>query len=188
MHNYFKIYYFIDQFNLKELSGIKKKINIIFRQYNKKYDLKEILKTKDYCKKKGYNLFLANNIRLASRLNLNGVYIPSFNKNINFKNISAGKNFKIIGSAHNLKELRIKENQNCSEIFISPLFKTKKNNSFLDVVRFNLISIKTKKKIVALGGINFKTLNRIKMTKSFGIASISWIKKNGLNKNLGRFN
>jgi len=188
MHNYFKIYYFIDQFNLKELSGIKKKINIIFRQYNKKYDLKEILKTKDYCRKKGYNLFLANNIKLASRLNLNGVYIPSFNKNINFKNISAGKNFKIIGSAHNLKELRIKENQNCSEIFISPLFKTKKNSSFLDIVKFNLIAIKTRKKVVALGGINFKTLNRIKMTKSFGIASISWIKKNGLNKNLGRFN
>ena len=188
MHNYFKIYYFIDQFNLKELSGIKKKINIIFRQYNKKYDLKEILKTKDYCKKKGYNLFLANNIRLASRLNLNGVYIPSFNKNINFKNISAGKNFKIIGSAHNLKELRIKENQNCSEIFISPLFKTKKNNTFLDIVKFNMIAIKTRKKIVALGGINLKNLNRINMTKSFGIASISWIKKNGLNKNLGRFN
>ena len=173
---------------MKELSGIKKKINIIFRQYNKKYDLKEILKTKNYCKKKGYNLYLANNIRLASRLNLSGVYIPSFNKKINFKNISTYKNFKIIGSAHNLKELRIKENQNCSEIFISPLFKTKKNSSFLDIVRFNLIAIKTKKKIVALGGVNFKTLNRINMTKSFGIASISWIKKNGLNKNLGRFN
>ena len=188
MHNYFKIYYFIDQFNLKELSGIKRKINIIFRQYNKKYDHKEILKTKDYCKKKGHNLFLANNIRLASKLNLNGVYIPSFNKNINFKNISSDKNFKIIGSAHNLKELRIKENQNCSEIFISPLFKTNKNNTFLDIVKFNMIAIKTRKKIVALGGINLKNLNRINMTKSFGIASISWIKKNGLNKNLGRFN
>tara|TARA_Y200000002_G_scaffold365296_1_gene355077 strand:- start:359 stop:922 length:564 start_codon:yes stop_codon:yes gene_type:complete len=187
MHNYFKIYYFIDQFNLKELSGIKKKINIIFRQYNKKYDLNEILKTKNYCKKKGFNLFLANNIRLASKLNLNGVYIPSFNKKINYKNVSTDKNFKIIGSAHNLREVKIKESQNCSEIFISPLFKTKKNNSFLDIIKFNFIAIKTEKKIVALGGINFKNLNRINMTKSRGVASISWIKKNGLNKNLGRF-
>ena len=188
MHNYFKIYYFIDEFNFKELLGIKKKINIIFRQYNKKYDLKEILKIKYYCKKKGHNLFLANNVRLASKLNLNGVYIPSFNKKINLKNLSNNKNFKIIGSAHNLKELKIKENQNCSEIFISPLFKTNKNNTFLDIVRFNMIAIKTGKKIVALGGISSKNLNRINMTKSSGIASISWIKKNGLNKNLGRFN
>ena len=42
MHNYFKIYYFIDRFNLKELSNIKKKINIIFRDYTRKIQLNEI--------------------------------------------------------------------------------------------------------------------------------------------------
>ena len=161
---------------MKELSGIKKKINIIFRLYNKKYDLNEILKTKNYCKKKGFNLLLANNIRLASKLNLSGVYIPSFNKKINYKNISTAKNFKIIGSAHNLREVKIKESQNCSEIFISPLFKTKKNNSFLDIVKFNLIAMETKKKIVALGGISKKNLKKIKLLKCFGFAGISYFK------------
>ena len=44
-----------------------------------------------------------------------------------------------------------------------------------------------KKKIICLGGINSKNLKKINLTKSVGVASISWIKKNGLNKNLGRF-
>ena len=187
MHNYFKIYYFIDRFNLKELSNIKKKINIIFRDYTRKIQLNEILKVRNFCKKRGFNLYLANNIKLAIRLNLDGVYLPAFNKNINYNNLSTKKNFKIIGSAHNLIEVKIKEGQNCDKIFISPLFKTDKNKNYLDIIKFNLIAKNTRKKVVCLGGINLKNLNRTNLTKSIGIASISWIKKNGLNKNLGRF-
>ncbi len=88
--------------------------------------------------------------------------------------------FKIIGSAHNVSEIRIKEKQNCEEIFLSPIFKTDKHKSYLGTVKFNLKAIETKKKIVALGGINPDNLKKVQLTKSIGIASISWIKKNGL--------
>ena len=44
-----------------------------------------------------------------------------------------------------------------------------------------------KKRIICLGGINSTNLKKIYLTKSVGIGSISWIKKNGQNKNLGRF-
>ena len=147
MHNYFEVYYFIDKFNLKELSNIKRKINIIFRDYSKKIDLNEIIKIQKFCKQKGFNLYLSNNTKLAIKLNLDGVYLPSFNKKMIYKNVFIRKNFKIIGSAHNLKELKIKENQNCERIFISPIFKTNKNKTFLDIIRFNLISNKSKKKL-----------------------------------------
>ena len=90
--------------------------------------------------------------------------------------------FKIIGSAHNISEIKIKEKQNCEEIFLSPIFKTDKHYDYLGTVKFNLQTIETEKKIVALGGINSDNLKNIKLTKSIGIASISWIKKNGLNK------
>ena len=182
MHKNLEIYYFIDKINLKELLGIKKKINIIFRDYNRQIDENEILKIKHICKKKGFGLYLANNIKLAIKLNLNGVYIPAFNKNLNFKNINCTKKFKIIGSAHNFKEVQIKEKQKCEKIFISPIFKTEKSKKYLDTIKFNLIANKTKKQVVGLGGINSKNLKRINLTKSCGIASISWIKKNGLNK------
>ena len=39
-----------------------------------------------------------------------------------------------------------------------------------------------KNKLVALGGINSSNFFRLKLTRSKGFASISWIKKNGLNK------
>ena len=182
MHNYLEVYYFIDKFNLKELSKIKRKINLIFRDYSKNNDLNEILKTKSFCKKKGFNFYLANNLKLAIRLGLDGIYLPAFNQNKKYNNLTICKNFKIIGSAHNIKELKIKESQNCEKIFISPIFKTKKNRKFLGTVKFNLLANNTKKKVISLGGINSVNLKKIRLTKSNGIASISWIKKNGLNK------
>ena len=84
MHKYLEIYYFIDRFDFKELSEIKKKINIIFRDYNRKIEENEILKTKYFSKKKGFDLFLANNVKLAIRLGLDGVYLPAFNKDLNY--------------------------------------------------------------------------------------------------------
>ncbi len=123
-------------------------------------------------------MYLSNNIKLALKLDLDGVYLPSFNKLCNYKNLHAKKKFKIIGSAHNLHEVKNKENQGCSSIFISPIFKTKKSNYFLDIIRFNLIANNSKKKIVALGGVNSSNYKKIKLTKSTALASISWIKKN----------
>ena len=123
---------------------------------------------------------------MALNLNLDGVYIPSFKKLRNYKNLNAKKNFKIIGSAHNLIELNNKEKQGCTSIFIAPIFKTKKNDYFLDTARFNLLAKNTKKKIIALGGINHLNYKRLKSTKVDGFASISWIKKNRP-KNIGRF-
>ena len=126
-------------------------------------------------------------MRLAIQLNLDGVYLPAFNNISNYSNIKLKNKFTIIGSAHNIKELKIKENQNCKEIFISPIFRTEKSTKYLDVVKFNYIAKITSEKIICLGGINEKNIRRLRLTKSNGFASISWIKKNGLNINLGRF-
>ena len=126
MHTNFKFYYFIENFNLKELSNIKKSINIIFRNYHNNDYIDDLIKTRNYCKKKGFKLYLSNNINLAIKLQLDGVYLPSFNKNLGYKNLNYKKKFRIIGSAHNISEIKIKEKQNCEEIFLSPIFKTEK--------------------------------------------------------------
>ena len=110
------------------------------------------------------------------------MYLPAFNQFKKYHNLTIYKNFKIIGSAHDIKEVRIKESQNCEKIFISPMFKTEKNSKFLDTVKFNLLARSTNKKVISLGGINAENLSKIRLTKANGIASISWIKKNGLNK------
>ena len=55
MHTNYKFYYFIENFNLKELSNIKKSINIIFRNYHNNDYIDDLIKTRNYCKKKVLN-------------------------------------------------------------------------------------------------------------------------------------
>ena len=62
-------------------------------------------------------------IKLAIKYQLNGVYIPSFIKTKNFIISSKPKNFLVMGSAHNESEIKNKEDQGCTLIFLAPTFK-----------------------------------------------------------------
>jgi len=182
-----RIYCYVDNYNLSELSKLGRDINIIYRNYENINHINNLLKLKLFCKKNGNCLYLANDLRLSLKLGLNGIYIPSFNNKLNYTSMfNLPKKFKIIGSAHNLKEIKIKGNQGCKEIFLSPLFKVNKTKNFLGIIKFNLISCKSKLFFIALGGINEKNYRKLKLLKLKGFASISWAKKNGL-RNLGRF-
>ena len=98
-------YYFINNFDTNYIDKQDQNTVIIFRNYNLRINLDTVLKFKKYCKKKGYKFFLSNNIKLAINLDLDGAYIPSFNNSLKHLAYSLKKNFKIIGSAHNLKEI-----------------------------------------------------------------------------------
>jgi thiamine-phosphate pyrophosphorylase len=148
-----KKYYFINKFDTNVIDKQDKQTSIIYRNYLvKNIDENLILKIKKYCRKKTIKFYLSNNIKLAIKLDLDGVYIPSFDKSLKHLAYSYKKNFKIIGSAHNLKEIRIKELQNVEKIFLSSLFK--KNKNFLGINKFKLFSKLSEKNIVALGGIS----------------------------------
>ena len=166
-------YYFIDKFETINIDKQDKQTTIIYRNYSsKKPDIKLILKIKSYCKRKGIKLYLSNNIKLANKLDLDGAYIPSFNKNTRHLAFSFKRKFELIGSAHNLKEIRIKETQNVNKIFISSIFK--KNKNFLGINKFKAVSDYTKKKIVALGGVSKKNLSKLKLLDSCEFAGISY--------------
>jgi len=179
MQNNPLFYLFVDKYHLDELSALKKNINLIYRNYDNKTGTNSIKKLQTFCRKTNRKLFVANDFKLAFNLNLDGVYLPSFNQQLNTIGKSRRKNFKIIGSAHNIKEIKIKINQGCELIFLSPILKTKKKNSYLGVVKFNLTKLNQKSSFVALGGINNLNYKNIYLTKSIGIAGIKWIKKNG---------
>ena len=166
-------YYFLNKFETNNIDKLDKQTVIIYRNYNTKLLNKElILKLKKYCQKKGIKFYLSNNIKLAIRLNLDGVYLPSFNKSTKHLSFSFKKKFSVIGSAHNIKEIRMKETQKVNKIFISSLFK--KNKNYLGVNKFKLISNLTKKKVVALGGISKKNIKKLKLLKSLEFAGISY--------------
>ena len=146
---------------------------IIYRNYlSKTPDQTLILKIKKYCKKKSIKFYLSNNIKLAIKLDLDGAYIPSFNKSFKHLAYSFKKNFIIIGSAHNFREIRTKEIQNVRTIFISSLFK--KNKNFLGINKFKLLSKLTKRKIVVLGGISKENIKKLSLLKKSEFAGISY--------------
>ena len=182
----FNIYYFIDEFDRNEIEKLSSKISLIYRNYEKKRSSSELKKLVANCKKNRRKVYISNSLKDAIKYNFDGLYIPSFNKCLNFRNI-VKDNFEIIGSAHNIIELKIKEKQGCSAIFLSPIFKNDKKKKYLGVVKANLLKNLTSNKIVLLGGINFKNFIKAKMCAPSGIAAISWIKKNGPSINTGPF-
>ena len=171
-NHYLKFYHFIDNLNIKNIENLHKNVGLIYRNYNKKPSEHEICKFKNYCKKNGKKFFLSNNVKLSIKLNLDGVYLPSFYKGFKHLNFSYNKQFEIIGSAHSYKEIKNKELQQVNKIFISSLFK--KNKNFLGINRFKLLSNLTKKKVVALGGVSKKNLKSLKLLKNNEFAGISY--------------
>ena len=168
-------YYFIDKFDTNNIDNQKTNTGIIYRNYNEKNNLNTIIKIKKYCRKKGYKFFLSNNTRLAINLDLDGAYIPSFNKDLKHLSFSRRKKFLIMGSAHNNKEIKLKEKQGVNIIFLSSIFKENKN--YLGINKFKLLSNLTNKKVIALGGISKKNLKKLKLIDSFGFAGISFFQK-----------
>ena len=79
-----------------------------------------------------------------------------------------------MGSAHSLKEIRIKEKQKVKQIFISSIFKKEKN--YLGIYKFKKLSKLTKKQTVALGGINTSNLKKIRLLNVTGFAAIDLFK------------
>ena len=166
-------YYFINKFETNNIDKQDNQTTIIYRNYSSEtINEKLILKIRNYCKKKGIKFYLSNNIQIAIKLNLDGAYIPSFNKNMRHLAYSLKRNFEIIGSAHNLSEIRIKEAQKVQKIFLSSLFK--KNKNYLGINKFKLLSKFTNKEIVVLGGISKKNLKKLKILNQSNFAGISY--------------
>ena len=74
-----------------------------------------------------------------------------------------------MGSAHNLKEIRLKEKQGVQIIFLSPLFNVLKSKKFLGINRFNNLAKLSQRKIIALGGINNKNLKVLNFINAHSI-------------------
>ncbi len=168
-----QVYHFINNYKKGEIENLDNKINIIYRDYNKQIRENDIKNIRDECKKTGKKLYISNNFRIAKKLKLDGIYIPSFNNSLKLIN---SDNLDIIGSAHNLKEIRIKEKQGVRCIFLSPIFKNNKKVNYLGIYRFNYLSKLTDRKIIALGGINEINIKKLRFLKCNGYASISYLK------------
>ena len=182
MHNNFiNKYYFIDKFDINNIENLDRRTSIIYRNYILKLQHRDILKIRRICKQKNIRFYFANNLKLALKYKSDGLYIPSFNKSIFTRGKILKKNFEVLGSAHNIKEIRLKEIQGVNKLFLSSIFK--KNKNYLGIYRFKKLKDCTRQSVIALGGINkdnFKLLNQLNLK---GFAGISYFKKKTPSKN-----
>ena len=88
-----KIFCFINNYEENYIKRLPKNIAIIYRNYNKILSKNEIKKINNLCKKTKRKFFLSNNIKIALQLDLDGVYIPSFNKELKINYYTKKKKF-----------------------------------------------------------------------------------------------
>ena len=151
-------------------------MGVIYRNYNERKRENELIKIANACKKNRYQLFVSNDAKLALKVKADGIYIPSFNKTKYFSNLEK-RNVVILGSAHNQQEIQKKISQNCSAVFLSPLFSVEKSKKFLGLHQFNYLSYMSKINIFALGGITENNIRKLKLLYVSGFGGIRIFKK-----------
>ena len=172
---------FLDEYNSEIFKNKNINIGIIYRNYKDRKRENQLIKIAKACKKKRYQLFVSNDIKLAHKVKADGIYVPSFNKTKKFSNLEK-KNLIIIGSAHNQKEIHTKITQNCKAVFLSPLFLVKKSKTFLGLHKFNYLSYMNKINIMPLGGITEGNISKLKLLPSKGFGGIQIFKKKPASK------
>ena len=182
----FKKKYFLIIESIKDLDlrniKIHNKFNVIYRNFKKSENINDVKKFRKQCKLKQIKFFIANNTKLAITLNADGLYVSAFNKDL--KSLHYKKsNFSIIGSAHNMKEIKLKILQGCDHILLSKLFKVDYDDKtpHLGIIKFNIFCNKMSKNLVALGGIKIEKLNHLKHINCKSIAILSELKKKPAN-------
>ena len=179
--SYFENFYFftssLTEENKKSILKFKN-LAIIYQKPKYNNNLIELNKIIKFCKKKSIKVYIEDDIKIAKKLNLDGVLISNKNKIISlYANQDNKKKFKIIGKAHNQLEYFFKNKQNCENILLSPIFTNKKynENKILNIVKFNLISKDWKNYVFALGGVNSNNFKKIGMTGCKGIGFVALI-------------
>tara|TARA_A100001011_G_scaffold350611_1_gene390040 strand:- start:4547 stop:5110 length:564 start_codon:yes stop_codon:yes gene_type:complete len=169
-------YLYIENSKLLNLSLIKKrgKFSIIYRYDKEKEHLKSIKKFRKECKKRGVGFYIVNNFIIANQCKADGLYLSSYNNSFYNR-----QSLKLIGSAHNIKEIYQKKEQGCKIIFLSRLFKTNyiQKKDFYGVIKFNLLTMSRDSSFVPLGGIRIENLNKLNMVNSKSFAVLSEAQK-----------
>ena len=171
---FYRHYVFLEQINNLIEKNILKFNNIsiiIDIDHNNNKNLEEENSIIQFAKKNKIPFFFKNNFQKCIKYKANGIFIDSKNKSI-IKPILLKKKFTVIGLAHNQLEYFQKLKQKCITIMLSPLFYNEKYsiNKILGILKFNNKALNWKTRLCALGGINYKNLKKITLTKSEGIA------------------
>ena len=183
---FYKHYVFLEEINnfIKDNLVKFSTINIIIDiNDNTSKNLQNQLSIIEFAKKNRIPFLIKNDFQKSVKYKANGVFITSDHKKIT-KPILLKKNFYIVGGAHNQLEYAQKLNQKCHLLMLSPLFFNEKysKNKILNILKFNSKTIDWEVNLCALGGINSKTLKKVKLTKCVAVAFKKFISNSKIKK------
>jgi thiamine-phosphate pyrophosphorylase len=170
----YKHFVFLEEINNLIKNNLAKFNNIsiiIDVNENNGKNLENQLSIIKFAKKNKIPFLIKNDFKKCIKYKANGIFITSDNKKIT-KPILLKKNFCIIGSAHNQVEYIQKSRQKCQLLMLSPIFFNEKysKNKILNILKFNNKSMTWNIDLCALGGIDVRTLKKIKLTQCVAIA------------------
>ena len=170
---FYKHYVFLEEINnlIKENLVKFNNINIIIDINEKdKKGLENQFSIIKFAKQNKIPFLLKNDFQKCIKYNASGIFIDANYKKLT-KPILLKKNFYIIGGIHDQLEYAQKITQKCQMLMLSPLFFNEKysKNKILNISRFNHKALNWNIKLCALGGVNSKTLKKIKLTKCIAI-------------------
>jgi thiamine monophosphate synthase len=170
---FYKHYVFLEEINnlIKENLVKFNNLNIIIDIDEKdKKGLENQFSIIKFAKKNKIPFLFKNDFQKCIKYNASGIFIDANYKKLT-KPILLKKSFYIIGGIHDQLEYAQKIRQKCQMLMLSPLFFNEKysKNKILNISRFNHKTLNWNIKLCALGGINSKTLKKIKLTKCMAI-------------------
>ena len=183
---FYKHYVFLDKIDdvIKDNLLKFKSINIIIDvNKNNGKNFENSLSLIEFARKNSIPFLIKNDFQKSTKFNANGVFISSDYKKIT-KPILLKKNFSIVGGAHNQLEYTQKFKQKCQLLMLSPLFLNEKysKNKILSVLKFNIKTLQWNIDLCALGGINAKTLKKVKLTRCRAIGFVKAIYNSKIKK------
>jgi thiamine-phosphate pyrophosphorylase len=183
---FYKHYVFLEEINNLIKDNLVKfsNINIIIDiNENNSKDFENQLSIIKFAKKNRIPFLIKNDFQKSIKYKANGIFMSSDNKKIT-KPILLKKNFYIVGGAHNQLEYAQKLNQKCHLLMLSPIFFNAKysKNKILNILKFNSKTIHWKVNLCALGGVNSKTLKKVKLTKCVAVAFKKFISNSKIKK------
>ena len=121
--------------------------NLILRNPDR-FNRNDLKKFNYKCTSRNIDLFIPNNVKILLFLRSNKFYISAYNKKQYEHLKKINRKIEIIGSAHNVAEIREKIQQGCDYIVLSRIFETssKYKKGHLGTMRFNLLTRNFSKK------------------------------------------
>ncbi len=128
-------------------------------------------------RRRGVAFFVGADIALAARLGADGVHLPERDAHRRGRNLRLKDRFRLTAAAHNEPAVRRARAAGAEAVVISPVFPSESPSAGrpMGVLAFARLARISRLPTYALGGVNPRTLHRLRGAGATGVAAVSGV-------------